>query len=90
MRFKQLNERGIPVNKTYKYEESVLSFSILLAKDQDNLVAPSYLKSLIIREDIVENLTLEIRLHELDPDCSSNRWRQKSNIFNKVSLLADN
>ena len=88
-RFTQLNDLGHPTHETYKHEESIQNLRRLLAKDPHNAIALTYLKSLLREEDTVEKLTLEIKLHELDPDCPNNRWLRKISIDHKVDELAD-
>ena len=91
MAFSPLNEHGQRSSDYYKREESVQSLRRLLTKDPDNVVALSYLRSNLFHvDDLVQDLTIEMKLHALDPDCPSNRWLRTAFIFNLVYELADN
>ena len=91
MSFSTLNEHGQRSSDYYKREESVQSLRRLLIKDPDNVVALSYLRSNLYHiDDIVQDLTIEMKLHELDPDCPSFRMLKEASIFSSVNKLADN
>ncbi len=89
--FSPLDERGHRSYDYYKQEESVQRLRRLLTRDPDNVVALSYLQSsLDYEDDIVEELTIEMKLHELDPDCANDRWFREREINRLVHELADN
>ena len=87
-RFRRLHELGQPTYETYKHDQSVHSLRQLLDKDPNNIVALRYLKSLLLfRGSAVENLTLELTLHDLDPDCPNDRWFRTRSIYLRLNEL---
>lgn len=90
MRFEQSHPRGAASLDRYKRKESVQLLRRLLAKEPNNVVALGSLKTHLDRNEIVEKLTLEMKLHELDPDCTNTLWTRKGLIFNHVNQLSDN
>ena len=90
MRFEKPHPQGAASLDKYKRKESVQFLRRLLAKEPNNVVALGYLKTWLDQNEIVEKLTLEMKLQELDPDCSNTLWTRRGLIFNHVNQLADN
>ena len=87
-RFRRLNDRGFITYRTYKHDQSIHSLRQLLEKEPSNFVALRYLKSLLlVQGSAVEKLTLELKLHELDPDCPNDRWWRTSSIYLELNEL---
>lgn len=90
-RFRRLNDLGNPTFETYKHDQSVHSLRQLLDKDPNNIVALQYLKSLLLfRGSAVEKLTLELKLHDLDPDCPNDRWWRTKSVYSQLNELVQN
>ena len=90
MRFEQPHPQGADSDDKYKRKESVQLLRQLLAKEPNNVVALEYLNTWLDRSEIVEQLTLEIKLHELDPDCSYSIWLRTGFISNRIRQLSYN
>lgn len=90
-RFRRLNEWGHTTYDTYKHDQSIHSLRQLLEKEPSNFVALRYLKSLLrVRGSAVEKLTLELKLHDLDPDCPNDRWLRTRSIYSRLNELVQN
>ena len=88
--FGQLNENNAEID-VFKRSDSIQRIRAFLASDPNNPIALNLLAlNLLYTENAVERLKLEIKEHELDPDCPEDRWLRESVIFNRVMELADN
>lgn len=89
--FNYENDSEPIVYDTFKSQESLQSIRRFLANDPDNPIALKLLDSLLLDQDNpVERLKLEIKLHELDPDCPQDRWMRATMTYHRVNELADN
>lgn len=87
--FGQLNEHNARID-VFKRTDSMQLIRTFLASDPDNHIALHLLEqNLLYTDDHVERLKLEIKEHELDPDCPEDRWMRDTVIFNRVMELAD-
>lgn len=89
--FDRLDDRGFTTYESFKENESLQSIHQYLAKEPDNPVALSLLSWLLLGENNpVERMKLEIKMHDLDPDCPETRWMRHTTTFNLMNTLADN
>lgn len=88
--FGQLNEHNARID-VFNRTDSTQQLRSFLATNPDNPIALKLLAlNLMYTDDLVERLKLEIKEHELDPDCPEVRWMRRTAIFNRVMELSDN
>lgn len=75
---------GGPQTDTFKRSDSILSIKRLLDSDPDNLVALSLMRVLLDYDDLATGLKIELKLHELEPDCPES-WDSRLNMINSYT-----
>ncbi|MCE2407370.1 MAG: hypothetical protein J4G19_07685 [Pseudomonadales bacterium] len=89
-RFKELDEFGAPV-EWFKRRESENSIRHILSTQPDYPVALRILRSsLLYSDDDVEQLKLDLKIQELDPDCPNSRNMFLNFSFGITSEIVDN
>ena len=74
----------------FKRTESIQHIRELIDSDPNNIVALELLNALLDENEILEKLHLQLKLHDLDPDCPDGWWFLPDNLFNHVDKLIGN